>query len=95
MKTSTATLVVGTIVFVVTVAAVVVLQVTAHPTDQLLTLAGPVVAALLITGRIDHHADTEQTKLDRITAQTNGVLDQRIKSGTTAALKDAGLVDGD
>lgn len=95
MKASTTTLTAGVIVFVVTATAFVVLQVTEHPTDKLLTLAGPVVAALLITGRVDRHAADQERTLGKIEAQTNGVLDQRIREGARAALDDAGLTGDD
>ncbi len=93
MKLSTPTLLAGVVVFITTAAAFVVLQVTGHPTDKLLTLAGPVVAALLITGRVDKHADDQEHVLTKIQQQTNGVLDKRIKNGAKAALREAGIGD--
>lgn len=80
--------VVGAGVYVVTVVGLVILLSIDKPVDDLMLLAGPVVAALLVNARIaTSHADTAQT-LAKIDRQTNGILDQRIVDGVRTALAD-------
>lgn len=82
----------GVVIFLATLTALVVLEVTGNKTDNVMLLAGPVVAALLVNGHLNNKTDEQNVKLDKITAQTNGVLDGRIKTQTLAALAEAGVV---
>lgn len=74
----------GLIVYVTTVAAFLALALTGHDdnTTELLGLAGPVVAGLLINARLSPIA----AKVTKIDEQTNGVLDERITAGVRAGL---------
>lgn len=78
----------GITVYVTTLLALVALLITDHPVTEVMVLAGPVVAALLVNAR--QAAQHEQTAavLAKIDTQTNGVLDQRIADGVRAALAD-------
>lgn len=83
------------VVFVVSVAAFVALELLERETTGLLVLVGPVVAALLVNGKIDNvkkETERQSATLTRVERQTNGVLDERIRSGTLRALQDAGIV---
>lgn len=83
------TVVAGIAVLFLGVTAYVVLVLTGHEsaTDKLLTFLAPSVAALVIVGHQQRQAEETKAKLDTITKQTNGVLDQRIEEGTTKALE--------
>lgn len=82
----------GVVIFVATLGALVTLELTGNKTETVMLLAGPVVAALLVNGHLSTKTDEQNVKLDKITAQTNGVLDGRIKTQTLAALAEAGVV---
>ncbi|MDE9365484.1 hypothetical protein PZ938_07690 [Luteipulveratus sp. YIM 133132] len=89
------TLVAGVVVFVTSVAGVVTLELAGRDPGQVLTLAGPVVAALLVSGHVSNVTDRQNEQISRIEKQTNGVLDDRIKTQTLAALAEAGVVTPD
>lgn len=74
----------GLVVYVVTIAAFLVLTLSGHEdnTTELLGLAGPVVAALLINARLTPIA----AGVSKIDEQTNGVLDTRIEQGVRRGL---------
>ena len=79
----------GLVVYVTAVIAIVVLAIAGHDDNitDVITLAGPVVAALLVIGRISTtHAETSSV-LAKINEQTNGILDQRIAEGVRATLE--------
>lgn len=79
---------------VVGVVGLVVLVLTGHDTAQLLGfLAGP-LGALFVASQVYNVTGEQNTKLDKITAQTNGVLDKRILEGVTAALLAANTSTG-
>lgn len=82
-------------VFTLALVAVVVLHITGHGDGvaDVVGLAGPVVAAVFVVQQVNNQLSAADAKLDQITAQTNGVLDQRIVDGSMKALEDAGLVD--
>lgn len=79
----------GVIVYGLTLAALVVLLVVGRPVDSVMLLAGPVVAALLVTGQINGRLNPIHDAVSKIDEQTNGVLDQRIKTATTDAIREA------
>ena len=83
---NTATLIAGTTVFVVTVAALVVLALAGLPAGELLGFATPVVSSLMIAGYVSHVTGAQNQKLDRIDDQTNGKLDKRIHDQVRKAL---------
>lgn len=98
------TLYAGLVVLALGVGAYLTLVLSGHAseTDKLLTFLGPSVAALIIVGHQQRQAAETKQKLEKvhedtaeklavITRQTNGVLDQRIKEHTTAALRDYDL----
>lgn len=72
----------GVIVYGLTLVALVVLLVVGRPVDSVMLLAGPVVAALLVTGQITDRLNPIHDAVSKIDEQTNGVLDQRIKTAT-------------
>lgn len=80
--------IVGAILYTVTLVAIVVLTIAHERVDQIMVLAGPVVAALLVSGQIGHRSDQQDAALAQITRQTNGVLDSRIRDGVRQALAD-------
>jgi ABC-type transporter Mla subunit MlaD len=100
-------LVAGVCILALGVAAYLTLVLTGHTedTDKLLTFIGPSVAALIIVGyQSRQHAantgrlDSQDVKLDDIAEhvatavrQTNGVLDERIRSNATKALEEYDL----
>lgn len=84
------------LVFLSTLLALVVLHLTEHSagTTDVITLAGPVVAALFLASRLDaRHEETKQhltrqeETLNKVNEQTNGILDQRIRDGVRDGLK--------
>lgn len=77
----------GVIVYGLTLVALVVLLVAGRPVDSVMLLAGPVVAALLVTGQIAARLDPIHATVSKIDEQTNGVLDQRIKTAATDAMR--------
>ena len=89
------TLIAGITLLIVGVAAYLVLVLTGHSdeTDKLLTFLGPSIAALIIVGHQSRQQAETKEQLAVITKQTNGVLDQRIKENTTAALQDYDMTE--
>ena len=81
-KPTTTMLIIGTIVFVVTIAAWLVAEFNHVPTGALLAFAVPVVAALFLANGLNRTAAAAQ----QAAAQTNGALDARIKSGVAAGI---------
>lgn len=73
------------VVFVITIAAYVVLEVRGRDTSGLIALVTPVLASLYVVARVERRTDAQDSALSRIEAQTNGVLDERIREGTKAA----------
>ena len=82
-------------VFAVSVAALVILELNGRSTTNLMALVAPVVAALFIARRIDHVTTAQNKAIEKIDQQTNGVLDERIKTQTKAALREAGIIGED
>jgi uncharacterized protein HemX len=73
----------------------VLLVLTGHDASSLLTLLGVLGIGTGLAAHTEVRAkqasdklDTTSDKLDRITEQTNGVLDQRIQKGSTKAITD-------
>lgn len=94
-KIPTALVVLSGVFFVTTVAAIVALTITGHETTAVESLAKPLLTGLVLTGVVGvmnksqaDRMDEQDTKLDTITHQTNGVLDKRIRNGTKAALRE-------
>jgi hypothetical protein len=87
--------IVALVVFVVSVGALVTLELANRPTTTVMALVGPVVAALFIAGHVNRVTDEQNHTLTKIEKQTNGVLDDRIKTQTKAALVEAGVVTPD
>lgn len=76
----------GVVVYVATIAALVVLLMQDRPVDEVMLLAGPVVGALLVSGSVGARLDPVAARVAKIDEQTNGILDQRIAEGVRAAL---------
>lgn len=83
-RPSNGMMIVGTIVFCVTVAAWLLAEYLGIDTAVLLPFAVPVVGALFIAGPIGAARDAAQ----QAAQQTNGVLGDRIKAAVAAALAD-------
>ena len=81
-KPTTTMLIIGTIVFVVTIAAWLVAEFNDVPTGALLAFAVPVVAALFLANGLNRTTAAAQ----QAAAQTNGALDARIKAGVAAGI---------
>ena len=77
------------LIFLASLSAIVTLVVTGHPegVEDVMILAGPVVGALFVTGRMDSRLVAQNDMLTKISAQTNGVLDTRIAEGVRASLE--------
>lgn len=86
------------VVFIVSVVALVVLESFGRSTTNLMSLVGPVVAGLLVGGHVSNLTSQQNRSIQKIEAQTNGVLDARIrtqgKAATLEALRDVGIVPG-
>lgn len=84
------------VVFIVSVVALVVLESFGRSTTNLMSLVGPVVAGLLVGGHVSNLTSQQNRSIQKIEAQTNGVLDARIrtqgKAATLEALRDVGIV---
>ena len=77
------------LIFAICVAGYVPLAILGTPTAEFVTLIGPVLAVVILQGRLgkqDEVLDKHDQKLDQITHQTNGVLTQRIKDAVGEAL---------
>jgi hypothetical protein len=87
------------VVFVVSVAALVALELAGRPTAALLGLVGPVVSGLVVTAYVGQRVGTVQDKVEKVQQQTNGDLDRRLRQhgedSTVAALIRTGLVTPD
>ncbi|MFF5471056.1 hypothetical protein [Streptomyces achromogenes] len=68
------------------IAGFVMLTLKGSDTTGFVALVAPILGAVFVIQHLDHRSDRQDEKLDRITRQTNGVLDQRIKEGVKAAL---------
>lgn len=73
-------------VFLVSITALVILQLQGKDPTILVSIVGPVLAALFVVGHVDRRTDEQNVKIDRIEEQTNGVLVGRIRSGVRAEL---------
>lgn len=84
------------LVFVVSVAALVILESFGRSTVNLMALVGPVVAGLLVGGHMSNLTSQQNRSIQKIEAQTNGVLDARIrtqgKAAMLEALQDVGII---
>lgn len=69
-------------VFALVVAGFVVLTLKGSDTSAFIGLVTPILAAVFVV----QHLGQQDKVLRQISAQTNGVLDQRIKDGVKAAL---------
>lgn len=94
-RVPTSLVVLSGVLFVTTVAAIVTLSITGNETAAVESLAKPLLTGLVLTGVVGvvtkHQGDRldEQDKtLRQISHQTNGVLDQRIREQTKAALRE-------
>lgn len=94
-RVPTALVVLSGVLFVTTVAAIVALSITGNETAAVESLAKPLLTGLVLTGVVGivnksqhERMDRQDEKLDRITHQTNGVLDQRIRTGAKEALQE-------
>jgi hypothetical protein len=85
-----ATLVAGVIAFLAALGALVYMESHGHPTTELMALAGPVIAALLVTRHVSKLTRHQNEKLETVVQQTNGQLDDRIRAQVLAALTEAG-----
>ena len=88
-----AILALAAIMFVATLAALVALAISGQDTASIERIAGPLLSSVVVTGVIGavaagqrETAKSHEAKLDRIEAQTNGVLDERIREGAKAAI---------
>lgn len=70
------------IVFAICVAGYVALALQEAATAEYVTLIGPVLAVVIIQGRLGK----QDEKLDQINENTNGILTDRIKRAVRAAL---------
>ncbi|MEU3522320.1 hypothetical protein AB0E62_00330 [Streptomyces sp. NPDC038707] len=68
------------------IAGFVVLTLKGSDTGGFVALVAPILGAVFVIQHLDHRSDRQDEKLDRITHQTNGVLDEKIKNGVKAAL---------
>lgn len=86
------------VVFIVSVAALVALEAMGRSTTNLMALVGPVVAALLVGGHVSNLTSQQNRSIQKIEAQTNGVLDARIrtqgKAAMLEALTESGVIPG-
>ena len=90
-------LVCGLAAFLAIIGAFVALVLTGHAAESggLVSAVVTLLGVLGLAGHVDARTRAQNAKLDTITRQTNGVLDQRIHEGTTRAvrqvLQDAGM----
>jgi len=77
------------------VAGFVVLTLKGSDTSGFVALVAPILGAVFVINHLDLRSDKQDEKLAqqdealaKITHQTNGVLDQRIKDGVKAALSE-------
>lgn len=93
VQSRNATPVLSGVVFVATLAAYVTLEALDRDPSGLVYLAGPVIAALFITGAVGQqiHAKTApmSEKLDTVQRQTNGALTGGITTAVSAGIAEA------
>lgn len=80
------------LIFAICVAGYVPLAILGTPTAEFVTLIGPVLAVVILQGRLgkqDEVLDEQNGKLDKITHQTNGVLTERINNAVADGVKAA------
>lgn len=80
------------LVFAICVAGYVPLALKGAATAEYVTLIGPVLAVVILHGRLgkqDEALDEHSQKLDQITHQTNGVLTERINTAVAEGVKAA------
>jgi hypothetical protein len=70
------------LIFAICVAGYVPLAMTGTATAEFVALIGPVLAVVILQGRLGKQDET----LTQIKEQTNGVLDKRIEEGVLKAL---------
>ena len=87
-RSTTPVLILSGLVFVVSITAYVVLELYGGDTGGVLTLAGPILAALFVTGTLGREQARIHEKVERVEKQTNGVLDARIREQTAAAIRE-------
>lgn len=87
-----AQLVVGCIIALAAISAITALEMTNHEYGMVITIAGPVLAALLINTHVSSLTEQQNEKIGKIEAQTNGVLDKRIEDGVVRGLVKAGAL---
>lgn len=92
-NTGTAVVVLAGVMFVTSVLGMVALVIAGSDSSSLERVVGPLLTAVVVTGVLGatnrqqvKRLDEQDTKLDKISEQTNGVLDRRIKTQTKAAL---------
>ncbi|WP_413114797.1 hypothetical protein ACK1X7_07265 [Streptomyces sp. CY1] len=71
------------------IAGFVVLTLKGADTTGFVALVAPVLGAVFVINHLDHRSDQQDMILQRISEQTNGVLDKRIKDGVRAALDES------
>lgn len=74
------------LMFTVTVVAFVVLALFGGDSRTLERIAGPLLTAVIVTGVVGASHKAQESKLDKIQNQTNGMMDKRIRTNVTAAL---------
>ena len=79
-------LVAGVALAVAAVGAYVYLKSHTLDVQELFIFLGPLVTYLLIGSKVEAETNKQNTKLDKIDAQTNGILDKRIKDAVHAVL---------
>lgn len=80
------------LIFAMCLAGYVPLAILGTPTAEYVTLIGPVLAVVILQGRLgkqDEVLDEHDKKLDQITHQTNGVLTERINTAVAEGVKAA------
>jgi hypothetical protein len=80
------------LIFAICVAGYVPLAILGTPTAEYVTLIGPVLAVVILQGRLgkqDEVLDEQSGKLDTISHQTNGVLTERINTAVADGVKAA------
>lgn len=92
-ESRTSTPLLAGVVFVSTLAAFVALELAGHDTDGLVYLAGPVIAALFLTGALGQTVKAQtapmQEKLNTVQQQTNGALTGGIERAVHAGISKA------
>lgn len=87
-QTTPAELAFGAAVLAMALGAYVALALAEKPTGELVTMIGPILAALFIVRRVDARTDEQNRAINRVEKQTNGQLDQRIKDNVRAVLEE-------